>query len=305
MQTDGAPAGMPAAGRVLGDRACGRPPLGMAGSEQLTSPRADAFKRLASRTTRAPRRSALAPFRHAARTRTRCRRDARTSLRVPFLTSFADNGQPRLARPDHDPQGAAAPARPAPPTPPPAHPRGGDRPGRHRRRLTSPWRACAPSGLHRSWDATGRCCSYSCLTEVDRRRAFVSLKLTPEARLSHRSWPLLPYPHHGAVGLTPAGWDLAGPGRLHPAAPGPPGRRRPAAAVGAAPNPAETLALSGAPRVSAAVVRARLAGRRAETLRMLLRSAQGPGLRARGPPPSTQEAGQEAQKQAAQDRRAA
>lgn len=28
----------------------------------------------------------------------------------------------------------------------------------------------------------------------------VSLKLTPDVRLSHRSWPLLPYPHHGAVG---------------------------------------------------------------------------------------------------------
>jgi Transposase, Mutator family len=51
---------------------------------------------------------------------------------------------------DHDPQGAAAPARPAPPTPPPAHPRGGDRPGRHRRRLTSSRRACAPSRLHHS-----------------------------------------------------------------------------------------------------------------------------------------------------------
>ena len=66
----------------------------------------------------------------------------------------AGPGQPRLARPDHDPQGAAAAARPAPPTPPSAHSRGGDRPGRHDRRITSPWRACAPTRLHRSWDAT-------------------------------------------------------------------------------------------------------------------------------------------------------
>jgi hypothetical protein len=47
---------------------------------------------------------------------------------------------------------------------------------------------------------SGRCCSQSCLTEVDPRRAFVSLKLTPEARLSHRSWPPAAVPHHGAVG---------------------------------------------------------------------------------------------------------
>jgi hypothetical protein len=60
---------------------------------------------------------------------------------------------------------------------------------------------------------------------------------------------------------------------------------------------------SGAPRVSAAVVRARLAGRRTETLGMLLRPAQGPGLRACGPSPCAQQAGQEAQEQAAQDRK--
>jgi Transposase DDE domain len=80
------------------------------------------------------------------------------------------------------------------------------------------------------------------------------------------------------------------------------GRHRRPTAVGAAPAPAATLALSGAPRVSAAAVRARLAGGRAETLRMLLRPAQGPGLRACGPPPCNQEAGQEAQEQAARDR---
>jgi DDE superfamily endonuclease len=95
--------------------------------------------------------------------------------------------------------------------------------------------------------------------------------------------------------------DLAGAGRLHPAAPGPPGHRGRPTAVGAVPTPAATLALSGAPRVSAAVARDRLAGECAETLRMLLRPAQGPGLRACGPPPCNQEADQEAQEQAAQD----
>src|SRR5215211_3821024 len=49
--------------------------------------------------------------------------------------------------------------------------------------------------------------------------------------------------------------DLAGAGRLHPAAPGPPDRLRPAAAVGAAPTPAATVTLSGAAWLSAAVVR--------------------------------------------------
>jgi hypothetical protein len=43
--------------------------------------------------------------------------------------------------------------------------------------------------------------------------------------------------------------------------------------------------------------------RRAETFRMLLRPAQGPGLRAYGPPPCNQEAAQQAQEQAAQDRK--
>jgi hypothetical protein len=63
--------------------------------------------------------------------------------------------QPRLARPDHKPQGTTAAAGPAPPTPAPTS-RGGDRPGCHRRRVTSP-RACAPSRLHHSWDATRPC----------------------------------------------------------------------------------------------------------------------------------------------------
>ena len=54
--------------------------------------------------------------------------------------------------------------------------------------------------------------------------------------------------------------DLAGAGRLRPAAPGPRCRGRSTAAVGTAPTPAATVALSGAPRVSAAVVCTRLAG---------------------------------------------
>ena len=107
-------------------------------------------------------------------------------------------------------------------------------------------------------------------------------------------------PHGRAIPPRPTG-DLAGPGRLHPAAPGPRGRHRRPTAVGAAPIPAATVALPGAPGGFRGCVRARLAGRRAETLRMLLRPAQGPGLRARGPPPCNQEADQEAQEQAAQD----
>src|SRR5215216_4296468 len=97
--------------------------------------------------------------------------------------------------------------------------------------------------------------------------------------------------------------DLAGAGRLHPAAPDPHGRHRRPTTVAAVPIPAATLALSGAPRVSAAVGRARLAGRRTKTLRMLLRPTQGPGVRACGPPPGDQEAGQEVQEQASQDRK--
>ena len=79
--------------------------------------------------------------------------------------------------------------------------------------------------------------------------------------------------------------DLAGAGRLHPAAPGPPDRRRPAAAVGAAPTPAATVTLSGAAWLSAAVVRTGLAGCHAETRRALPRPAQGLllGTRARYP----------------------
>ena len=94
---------------------------------------------------------------------------------------------------------------------------------------------------------------------------------------------------------------LGGAGRLHPAAPGPRGRRGRAAAVGAASTPTATFTLPGAPWVSAPAVRARLPSSRAETLRMLLGSAQGPALRPCGPSPGHQETGQEAQQQALQD----
>src|SRR5215218_4043208 len=97
--------------------------------------------------------------------------------------------------------------------------------------------------------------------------------------------------------------DLAGAGRLHPAAPGPRGRRGCPTALGAVPIPAAILALTGAPRVSAAVGRARLAGRRTETLWRLFRPAQGSGLGACGPSPGAQEARQEAQEQVTQDRK--
>jgi hypothetical protein len=69
--------------------------------------------------------------------------------------------------------------------------------------------------------------------------------------------------------------DLAGPGRLHPAPPGPRDHRRPAAAAGAAPTPATAVTAGSAARVSAAAVRAGLAGGCAETLRALPRPTQG------------------------------
>ena len=83
------------------------------------------------------------------------------------------------------------------------------------------------------------------------------------------------------------------------------GRRRPPAAVGAAPTPAAAVALPGPPRVSAAAVRARLAGRRTETLPRLFRPAKGRASRPAVPPPCDQEARQEAQEQVTQDRTAA
>lgn len=91
--------------------------------------------------------------------------------------------------------------------------------------------------------------------------------------------------------------DLAGAGRLHPAAPGPPGRLRPAAAVGAAPTPAATVTLPGAARVFATVVRTRLAGECAETRRALPGSPQGPLLGTCRAVPGDQEASDEAQEE--------
>src|SRR5215207_2705209 len=87
--------------------------------------------------------------------------------------------------------------------------------------------------------------------------------------------------------------DLAGAGLLHPAAPGPRDRLRPAAAVGAAPTPAATVTLSGAAWFSAAVVHTGLAGCHAETRRALPRPAQGPLLGTCRAVPGDQEAPQE------------
>src|SRR5215217_900764 len=94
--------------------------------------------------------------------------------------------------------------------------------------------------------------------------------------------------------------DLAGAGRLHLAAPGPPSHRGHAAAVGAAPTPAATVTATGAPRVSTAAVRTRLAGCCAETRRMLPRPAQGPSLWVGHPLPGDQEARQEAPEEGGQ-----
>src|SRR6266508_497124 len=96
--------------------------------------------------------------------------------------------------------------------------------------------------------------------------------------------------------------DLAGAGRLRPAAPGPPGRRRPAAAVGAAPTAAAAVTAAGTARVSAAAVRTGLTSKYAETRRPLPRPAQGPLLGACRAPPSDQEASHQAQEEAEQDR---
>ena len=96
--------------------------------------------------------------------------------------------------------------------------------------------------------------------------------------------------------------DLAGTGRLRPATPGPRDRRRPAAAVGAAPPCRSAVAAASAPRGSAASRRARLAGCHTKTRRLLPRPAQGQPLRARAPPPGDQEIRQEGQQDAAQGR---
>ena len=86
-----------------------------------------------------------------------------------------------------------------------------------------------------------------------------------------------------------------------PAAPGPPDRWRPAAAVGTAPTPAAAVSLSGAAWLSAAAVRPRLAGGHAETRRALPRPAQGPLLGTCRAVPGDQEARQEAPQEATHD----
>jgi hypothetical protein len=68
-----------------------------------------------------------------------------------------------------------------------------------------------------------------------------------------------------------------------------------------APTPAATVTLPDAPRVSAAVVRPRLAGCHAETRRALPRPAQGPLLGTCRAVPGDQEARQEAPQEAAHD----
>src|SRR5512133_1768447 len=103
----------------------------------------------------------------------------------------------------------------------------------------------------------------------------------------------------GCAILSSRAVDLAGAGRLRPAAPGPPARLRPAAGVGAAPPARPAVALPGPQGVSAPAVRGGVAGRRAETLRVLPRPAQGPPIRPRPAPPCSQEAHQETQEEAA------
>src|SRR5215208_7112114 len=104
-------------------------------------------------------------------------------------------------------------------------------------------------------------------------------------------------PHGRAIPPRPTG----GPGWCWPPTPSCAWPARPPATSGcrgSGPDLSRDSRPTGCAAGSAAAVRARLAGCRTETLRMLLRPAQGPGLRARGPPPCAQEA----QEQAAQDR---
>jgi hypothetical protein len=108
-------------------------------------------------------------------TRMRCHPETRayhakpTAQARPIATSDAVSSEPSLAgstdesKPPHtnsrsqprlDKQRSIH--RPAPPIPPQERRSAPARPGRHDRRITSPWRACAPSRLHRSWDVTQR-----------------------------------------------------------------------------------------------------------------------------------------------------
>jgi hypothetical protein len=137
-----------------------------------------------------------------------------------------------------------------------------------------------PAGLQLDLDLAWR--AYTRRFDLEHTVRFA--KQTP--RLDHLSSP----PPRAGRPL-----DLAGAGRLRPAAPGPRRRRRPAPAVGAAPTPTAAVTGSGPPRLSAASGPAGHAGKRAETRRMPTRPAQGPALGARAPLPSGQEARQESQ----------
>jgi hypothetical protein len=105
---------------------------------------------------------------------------------------------------------------------------------------------------------------------------------------------------HAAAAAPRAGRavDLAGAGRLHPAAPGPPARGRSAAALGAAPPARAAVALPGPPRGFAPAVHAGVAGCRAETLRALARSPQRPPLRPRPASPGDHQAHHQAHQEA-------
>jgi hypothetical protein len=99
--------------------------------------------------------------------------------------------------------------------------------------------------------------------------------------------------------------DLAGAGRLYPAAPGPPSRGRRAAAVGAASTAATAVTLSGWPRVSAATGPARLTDCCAETLGMPTGPAQRSLLGSRDPLPGSQEVPKKSQNKAVKPAKAA
>jgi hypothetical protein len=120
-----------------------------------------------------------------------------------------------------------------------------------------------------------------------------------------RRFDLAAWVDHPASAPSPTGGavDLAGSCGLYPVATGPRGGRRAAVAVGAAPTPAAAVALSGAARVSAPAVRVGHTGRRAETCRALPRTTQGRLLGTRDPLPGDQEALQQAQEEAEQDRK--
>ena len=183
-------------------------------------------------------------------------------------------GQVRLRRPDHlaDPERQAGlPGRPV----------------RHRDRAGLGWaasqsssaipatapvgrgRSCAaPSSASRSSasppaPARRRCCGCGgpAPAQLDLDLAWRAYVRRFDLEHTFRFCQADPRLDHPAPSAPRAGrpLDLAGAGRLHPAAPGPRHRRRPAAAVGAAPTAATAVTAAGAARVSAASVRTGLA----------------------------------------------